>query len=214
MLDHANRQSLTRFMQPSFLSLLMTFLLIAALSIIAVSPEFYEMIGLDSYFNYLDRNPTGIYGEYIGITNFINSNKFIADAAIFTIWAAVGLIIYNTTLGLIQVGIGTGTFMRDVVESKKRDRYKIVREVCSQLLVRTSAIFGLLIMFNIFIEYVLPQIFLFARNILSSTVFICILWTLGLSLFLLIYVHVIVLLLRLMCLRVRVFFNRYHTLSE
>lgn len=163
-------------------------------------PTIYNDTAISSYMLYEQDHPSALRKSYTEIQDSVNSSKFAADATLFIVWAAVGLLLYS----LAEVFIKLFTFFV-VIKNKQRtqpsDGSKSVIDMGKRAFVRFAAIGAIYMLGLVTIGYGVPLV-VYVLSLISPG------WALVLAALLLWFVvlaliHALVVLTRLVFLRTR-----------
>lgn len=208
MSNQSNLHLLGRLFQPSFLSVSVT--TVASLAVVAVLlvPSLYKNSEFAQYFNLTELQKTSTYDDYQLISDRLNNSEVAADSSVFIIWMIIGLLSYTVVASIAKLIASGVRFVQDV-EYFKADRERIAREAIVHLIIRLVAAVGLYCFYLLLVPYVAAYVLAFARAALGGSLLEGVWYIVLMSLIVAASIHVVVILLRLVLLRVRVFFNRY-----
>lgn len=202
----------TRLIQPSFLSTSLSVAISFATVLFLLTPHLYKGSDFALYFDSIDITNNNVFENYQLVSDAVNTSAFAADASVFIVWMVIGLLAYSIVLSVIKFIASIVRFIRDE-EYFKADRERLAREALIHLLIRAAAAAGLYGFYLLLMPYAISYIFVFAHAALTGSWLEGIWYVALMSVVIAACVHIVVILLRLVVLRLRVFFDRY-TIDE
>lgn len=187
---------------------MMTVVISLATVVVLLTPSLYKGSDFARYFESLQLRESSLYEDYQHVSNVVNGSEFAADTSVFVVWMVIGLLAYAIVLSVVKLIASIVRFIQDE-EYFKADRERIAREAFVHLMIRVVAAAGLYSFYRLMMPYALSYIFVFAHAALTSSWLEGIWYVLLMSVVIAACVHTVVILLRLVTLRVRVFFDRY-----
>lgn len=173
------------------------------------TPILYVGSDFETYFQFVEKKPTGVYGDYQDISAQVNSSKLAADTSVFTLWAITGLLGYALIASGMKV-IANLEGLKDELNYTHANKRSVLIEALEHAVVRIGGLFGLYSLAEIFVTAIVPYILLLAHQSVGASGFM-----LALNLFIAFLivmgtVHLATILIRLIVLKTRVFVPTYH----
>lgn len=200
--------TLVRLLQPSFFSLVATFVISISAVLVLLAPQLYRGSDFALYFNSLNIEQTTGYGQYRAVSNAVNTSNLAADISVFVVWMMIGFVAYSIVMSLAKLLGGLVHFVRDI-EYFRENRRRIVIEAFLHLVVRIGAALTIYGLYLLFMKFGLTYIFIFAYEALAGSWLMGVWYVFLMGIILAFCVHIFVVLARVAALRIRVFYDRY-----
>jgi hypothetical protein len=204
-MNHGSLRSL-QVLIPSRIEIALACLLLGIITFALVTPSIYKGSDVETYFNYIEKNPTKLQTDYAGVSQQVNSSPLAADVSVFALWALAGLAGYGIVESIIGLFMNLKRF-REELDYANTDRSAIIIDSLAHLLVRLIATLALYLLILFIFSRLVPYVLLLIHHPSPYENLTAIGVLAGLTFVVLVTFHALTVLLRLVFLRTRLFFS-------